>query len=55
MRFRKLRMAWSVAWGLACVLLIALWVRSYWYADVIRYPLRWKPELNAVGTIKGLL
>jgi len=29
MRFRKLRIAWSVGWGLACVLLIALWVRSY--------------------------
>ena len=33
MRFRKLRIAWSVVWGLACVLLIALWVRSYWYWD----------------------
>src|SRR5438105_1666000 len=30
MRFRKLRIAWSVFWGLAAVLLIALWVRSYW-------------------------
>jgi hypothetical protein len=29
MRFRKLRIAWSVFWGLACVLLIVLWVRSY--------------------------
>jgi hypothetical protein len=28
MRFRKLRIAWSVGWGLACVLLIVLWVRS---------------------------
>src|SRR6478609_7250090 len=33
MRFRKLRIAWSVAWGLACVLLIVLWVRSYWWCD----------------------
>jgi hypothetical protein len=31
MRFRKLRIAWSVAWGLAAVLLIVLWVRSYQY------------------------
>jgi hypothetical protein len=30
MRFRKLRIAWSVGWGIACVLLIALWIRSYW-------------------------
>jgi hypothetical protein len=33
MRFRKLRIAWSVFWGLACVLLIALWVRSYFHLD----------------------
>src|SRR5262245_23926767 len=29
MRFRKLRIVWSVVWGLLAVLLIALWVRSY--------------------------
>ena len=28
MRFRKLRIAWSVFWGLAAVLLVVLWVRS---------------------------
>jgi hypothetical protein len=33
MRFRKLRTAWSVAWGVVAVLVIALWVRSYWYVD----------------------
>ena len=33
MRFRKLRIAWSVACGLACVLLIVLWARSYWWCD----------------------
>jgi hypothetical protein len=30
MRFRNLRIAWSVLWGLAAVLLIVLWARSYW-------------------------
>jgi hypothetical protein len=35
MRFRKLRIAWSVFWGLACVLLIVFWVRSYWCADLL--------------------
>jgi len=35
MRFRKLRIAWSVFWGLAAVLLIVLWVRSYWWIDGI--------------------
>jgi hypothetical protein len=29
MRFRKLRIAWSVFCGVTCVLLIALWVQSY--------------------------
>jgi hypothetical protein len=29
MRFRKLRIAWSVVCGILCLLLIALWVSSY--------------------------
>jgi hypothetical protein len=33
MRFRKLRIAWSVAWGLLAVLLIVFWVRSYWWGN----------------------
>ena len=35
MRFRKLRMAFSVGCGIVCVLLIMLWVRSYWRLDLI--------------------
>ena len=35
MKFRKLRIAWSVFWGLASVLLVVLWVRSYYRADKI--------------------
>src|SRR4051812_31782842 len=30
MRFRKLRIAFSITCAIACVLLIGLWVRSYW-------------------------
>src|SRR4051812_34028569 len=41
MRFRKLRIAWSAFWGLACVLLIVLWVRSY----------RWIDKVYRVGTV----
>ena len=37
MRYRKLRIAWSVAWGVGCVLLIVLWVRSYYANDQIYY------------------
>ncbi len=29
MRFRKLRIAWSVGWGLLAVLVCAAWVQSY--------------------------
>src|SRR5262245_13448315 len=32
---RGLRIAWSVWWGILCVLLIVMWVRSYWYADSV--------------------
>src|SRR3954465_2967345 len=37
MRFRKLRIAWSVGCAIACVLLIALWGRCYFYLDSYRY------------------
>ena len=35
MRFRKLRIAWSVIWGVAAVLLIVLWMRSYWIVEKV--------------------
>jgi hypothetical protein len=37
MRFRKLRIVWSLFWGIACVLLIVLWVRSHYYLDSYRF------------------
>jgi hypothetical protein len=33
---RCLRIAWSVGWGIVCVLLVVLWVRSYWWHDSVR-------------------
>ena len=36
MKYRKLRIAWSVACGVACLLLIALWVRSYFWFDTVK-------------------
>jgi hypothetical protein len=33
MRFRKLRIVFSAMCGVACLLLIVLWVRSYWHFD----------------------
>src|SRR3954469_3002548 len=37
MIFRKLRLAWSAFWALACVLLIVLWVRSYQLNDILTF------------------
>ena len=36
MKYRKLRIAWSIACGILCLLLIALWVRSYWWVTNIQ-------------------
>jgi len=44
MRFRKLRIAWSVVSGVACVLLIVMWVRSHWHLDGVAY--RHPPRLG---------
>src|SRR5689334_15680121 len=33
MKYRKLRIAWSVVWGVVAMLLVVLWVRSYWWYD----------------------
>jgi hypothetical protein len=38
MRFRKLRIAWSTTCVIACVLLLVLWVRSYWRVYVLHSP-----------------
>ena len=37
MKYRKLRIAWSVGCGGVCLLLVALWVRSYWRIDSLTY------------------
>jgi hypothetical protein len=48
MKFRKLRIAWSVFWGLACVLLIVLWVRSYNRTETVS-----KTNKNLISTTFG--
>ena len=35
MRFRKLRIALSAMCAISCLLLSLLWIRSYWYFDVL--------------------
>ena len=51
MRFRKLRIAWSVGCGIASVLLIVLWVRSYWWHDVIHGPVFKTGTVNVVSYV----
>jgi hypothetical protein len=55
MRFRELRMAWSVACGLACVLLIVLWERSYRMCEWAEIPIGKTPysiqAMTGVGTL----
>src|SRR5256885_1076167 len=54
MRFRKLRIAWSVLWGSVAVLLIVLWVRSYWLVETIRLPTTGRNQLE-IGSLTGWL
>ena len=37
MGFRKLQIAWTAVCGILCLLLMVLWVRSYWQWDTLQY------------------
>jgi hypothetical protein len=47
MKHRKLRIAWSVAWGIAAMLLVALWVRSYAWIDAFSFPITASKDIGA--------
>jgi hypothetical protein len=49
---RYLRIAFSVTCGIACVLMIGLWVRSYWWMDQFGGPLS-PTRILLVGSIEG--
>jgi hypothetical protein len=49
MKFRKLRIAWSVGCAIACVLLIVLWVRSYMTIDTLGVP----PNVSRVSKVRS--
>jgi hypothetical protein len=51
---RYLRIAASAACAIACVLLIVLWVRSYWRSDLIQGPIVLADGFS-VNSIKGRL
>jgi hypothetical protein len=48
MRFRKLRITWTAICGIACVLLIVLWVRSYNRTETVS-----KTNKNLISTTFG--
>jgi hypothetical protein len=50
--FRKLRIAWSACWGLASVLVVLLWVRSYWWMDQV-YGHTAKTKVLHFGSMQG--
>src|SRR5262245_54822270 len=54
MKYRKLRIAWSVVWGVVAVLLVVFWVRSYWHADQI-YGHTARTKVLHFGSMRGQL
>ena len=54
MRFRKLRIAWSVLWGVGAALLIVLWVRSYWQTEFLERVVNVNP-LYASGDVERIM
>jgi hypothetical protein len=51
---RYLRIAFSATSVVACVLLVVLWVRSYYYLDELSQPISWTHWIGA-SSIKGQL
>jgi hypothetical protein len=55
MKFRNLRIAWTIFWSIACVLLIALWMRSYWCCYTVIVPLSSNHGVVAQQSHVGIL
>lgn len=54
MKHRKLRIGWSVVWGILAVLLVVLWVRSCETSDEIFSPIG-KSHVFILGSSRGNL
>jgi hypothetical protein len=54
---RGLKIGWSLFCGIACVLLLVLWVRSYWHCDSMRRVADWSTKLvhTEVRSERGLI
>jgi hypothetical protein len=58
MKYRNLRIAWSVLWGVLAVLLVVLWVRSYQREDTLLTNvgrLTWIVQINSCDGRLNLL
>jgi hypothetical protein len=49
MNHRKFRIAWSVTTGILCLLLIVLWVRSYWICETVHGRIPLVPALKFIS------
>src|SRR5690349_11658285 len=54
MRYRKLRIAFSATCLVACVLVVVLWVRSYWRHDFYKIAIASTTPIS-VGSVDGAL
>jgi hypothetical protein len=54
MRYRKLRIAFSAACGITCVLLIVMWVQSYSNYECLGVRI-WRSQVFEVKAVEGKL
>ena len=54
MNYRKLRIAWSAACGIACIVFIVLWVRTAYFCETIYGPLTSTSSLVITSRQGGL-
>jgi hypothetical protein len=54
MTYRKLRIAWSIAWGAHCLLVVTLWVRSYWWQNWFQWTFANGSQIDCVSA-SGLM
>jgi hypothetical protein len=52
---RFLRISWTVGCGVVCVVLVVLWVRTYWWEDCLHIPQGKNNRMIAVASFSGVL
>jgi hypothetical protein len=51
---RVVRITWTAFWGIACVLLCVIWVRSYWRTEYLERAVKVSP-IYASGDIENIV